>query len=92
MGDDGRLQGPSDVRGFARRQGTTMLDGLARHLTAQPASRPGTDDFRAPSGGRSCGSNASTGQCPYTMNALPDSFLQSEQWQRPTCTGSPRTL
>jgi hypothetical protein len=26
------------------------------------------------------------------MNALPDSFLQSAQWQRPTCTGSPRTL
>jgi hypothetical protein len=23
-----------------------MLDGLARYLTAQPASRPGTDDFR----------------------------------------------
>jgi hypothetical protein len=28
----------------------------------------------------------------YTMNALPDFFLQSAQWQRPTCTGSPRTL
>ena len=31
-----------------REEGTAeMLDGLARYLTAQPASRPGTDDFRA---------------------------------------------
>jgi hypothetical protein len=26
------------------------------------------------------------------VNALPDSFLQSAQWQRRTCTGSPRTV
>jgi len=31
-----------------REEGTAeMLDGLARYLTARPASRPGTDDFRA---------------------------------------------
>jgi len=31
-----------------REQGTTeMLDGVARYLTAQPASRSGTDNFRA---------------------------------------------
>jgi len=37
-------------------------------------------------------SNASTGHRAYTVNALPDSFLQFAQWQRRTCTGSPRTL
>ena len=36
-------------------------------------------------------SNASTGHCAYTLNGLPDSFLQSAAWQRRTCTGSPRT-
>jgi hypothetical protein len=37
-------------------------------------------------------SNASTGQCAYTVKTLPDSFLQSAQWQRRTCTGSPQPL
>jgi hypothetical protein len=36
--------------------------------------------------------NASRGHCAYTVNALPDSFRQSAQWQRPTCTGSPSTV
>ena len=35
--------------------------------------------------------NAAAGHFAYTVNALPDSFLQSAQWQRRTCTGSPRT-
>jgi hypothetical protein len=43
------LDGIDGAHAPALRQGGTaeMLDGLARYLTAQPASRPGTDDFRA---------------------------------------------
>ena len=33
-------------------------------------------------------SNASTGQCAYTANALPDSFRQFAQWHRLTWSGS----